>query len=173
MLTHLLLMRHAKSSWKDDTLADHARPLNKRGRESADVVARALSAKGVAPDVIWASDAQRTSETAKRLIHIIPGAQTVIRTPEFYHASASQVIAQCLSQSEPNGKLMLLGHNPGWSELALHFTGREFNLPTAGCLVFKRKDSDSCDWMSPKHWQLADYLIPKELGLGRDSQSVF
>jgi len=96
MLTHLLLMRHAKSSWKDQSLADHARPLNKRGRREADIIARTLTAKGFAPDIIWSSDAERTSETAARLISIMPGAQSIIRTAEFYHASSAKVIAQCV-----------------------------------------------------------------------------
>ncbi len=173
MLTHLLLMRHAKSSWKDQSQPDHARPLNKRGRKEADIIGQTLSAKGFAPDIIWASDAERTSETAARLISIIPGAQSIIRNPEFYHASAAIVIAKCISQEEPSGGLMLLGHNPGWSELALHFTGREFNLPTAGCLVFKRKDENYEDWISPKHWHLADFLEPAALLAGRDDGNGF
>ena len=167
MLTHLLLMRHAKSSWKDQSLADHARPLNKRGRREADIIARTLTAKGFAPDIIWSSDAERTSETAARLISIMPGAQSIIRTAEFYHASSAKVIAQCIGQNEPSGRLMLLGHNPGWSELALHFTGREINLPTAGCLIFKREDQNYDDWISPKHWRLVDYLEPASI-LPRD-----
>jgi len=163
MLSHLLLMRHAKSCWKDETLSDHARPLNKRGRQSADLIAQTLSAKGLAPDIIWSSDAQRTSETAKRIIQAIPGAQSIIRTPEFYHASAAKIIAQCVMQAEPSGKLMLLGHNPGWSDLAQHFTGQHINLPTAGCLIFQRKETDIEDWISPKNWRVVDYITPKDL----------
>ena len=35
MIRHLALLRHAKSSWDDPHLADHDRPLNKRGRGAA------------------------------------------------------------------------------------------------------------------------------------------
>jgi len=31
----LLLLRHAKSSWKDSDIDDHERPLNKRGKKDA------------------------------------------------------------------------------------------------------------------------------------------
>ena len=34
-MKRLILMRHAKSSWKDSALSDHERPLNKRGREAS------------------------------------------------------------------------------------------------------------------------------------------
>ena len=39
---NLLLMRHAKSSWNEDELADHDRPLNARGREAATSMAKIL-----------------------------------------------------------------------------------------------------------------------------------
>ena len=34
-MRQLLLLRHAKSAWDDPALADHARPLNGRGRRAA------------------------------------------------------------------------------------------------------------------------------------------
>jgi len=34
-MKNLLIMRHAKSSWKDSNLADHERPLKKRGLKDA------------------------------------------------------------------------------------------------------------------------------------------
>jgi len=34
-MKNLLLMRHAKSSWKDASLSDHQRPLNQRGKRDA------------------------------------------------------------------------------------------------------------------------------------------
>jgi len=87
MLSHLLLMRHAKSSWSDGSLSDHERPLNKRGEKAAIAVGEALVARGYAPDIIWSSDATRTRQTAMRLIRAIPGAQTVNYNSDFYHAS--------------------------------------------------------------------------------------
>lgn len=163
MLTHLLFMRHAKSSWKDDSLSDHARPLNKRGRREADIIAKTLTAKGFAPDTVWASDAVRTQETAARLIRIIPGPQSIIKVPEFYHASAGHVLEQCAKAAPPSGHLMLLGHNPGWSELAQIFTNSSSNLPTAACLVFARTQRTVEPWIAPENWQLIDRLYAAEL----------
>lgn len=162
MLSHLLFMRHAKSNWKNDSLTDHARPLNKRGQREADIIAHTLTAKGFAPDVIWSSDATRTLETSSRLIRIIPGAQTIIKVPEFYHASAGQVLEKIGQAEPPSGRLMLLGHNPGWSELAQIFTHRSINMPTANCLVFKRTN-DTGLWSKPENWQLIDSLLAAEL----------
>lgn len=161
MLERLLLMRHAKSSWADPELSDHARPLNKRGRKAADAVAAALVERGAAPDIIWASDARRTQETAERLIHIIPGAQTIIKVPEFYHASPQTVLDICATTSEPDGKLMWLGHNPGWAELYELLSGQAANFPTGACAIFTRVPSGS--WLSPAGWTFEALLLPREL----------
>jgi phosphohistidine phosphatase len=101
MLSHLLLMRHAKSSWANPDQSDHARPLNKRGRASADAVGRVLHSRGYSPDLIWASDSMRTKETAQRLVRIIPGAQMAVYEAGFYHASAEQVLNLCDQHGEP------------------------------------------------------------------------
>ena len=39
----LLVMRHAKSSWKDSEITDHDRPLNKRGKQDAPRMGRRSS----------------------------------------------------------------------------------------------------------------------------------
>lgn len=162
MLTHLLIMRHAKSSWDNEELSDHERGLNARGRKSADAIARVLSAKNIAPDVIWSSDAQRTRETAERMIRIIPGAQNIFFNSEFYMASAEHVLELCQSAEEPNGRLLLLGHNPGWSILFEYFSGHAHRYPTGACGIFVRKNNKS-DWLSPDAWQFKELLLPRDI----------
>lgn len=163
MLTHLLLMRHAKSSWSDGSLTDHERPLNKRGDKAAIAVGKALVARNYAPDIIWSSDSTRTRQTAMRLIRAIPGAQTVNYDSNFYHASAQQVLAICGKQIEPTGKLMLLGHNPGWAELHNYFTAQSHAYPTGACTVLKRKNESDGDWLDPASWALIDFILPRAL----------
>jgi len=154
MLSHLLLMRHAKSSWSDGSLSDHERPLNKR---------EALTARGYAPDTIWSSDATRTRQTAMRLIRAIPGAQTVNYNAGFYHASVQQVLMICGKQVEPEGKLMLLGHNPGWAALHEYFTGQYHDYPTGVCTVLKRLYDSDGDWLDPASWRMIDLILPRDL----------
>lgn len=162
MLNYLLIMRHAKSSWKDEGLADHDRPLNKRGRESADRIAQILTAKHCAPDIIWSSDAQRTKETALRMIRVIPGAQQISYEPGFYMAGALHVLDLLSAAKEPDGALMLLGHNPGWEGLFAHFSGHHERFPTGACAVFARKDP-AADWRTSEAWQFKELLRPRDL----------
>lgn len=161
MLERLLLMRHAKSSWKDGSLTDHQRPLNSRGRRSAEAVGQALHARGYAPDIIWSSDAKRTRETAMLLIRAIPGAQGVEYLSQFYHASRENVLQVCESRGEPEQPLMLLGHNPGWGGLHRHFTRRHHPYPTGACTVLERKNDGH--WLSPESWIFKDLILPREL----------
>ena len=55
----LLVLRHAKSSWKQAELSDHERPLNKRGRRDAPRVAAFIHDSGLGPDLILSSTAVR------------------------------------------------------------------------------------------------------------------
>lgn len=163
MLSRLLLMRHAKSSWPDGNMSDHDRPLNDRGRRAATAVGAALSARGYAPDLIWSSDAKRTRETAMQLIRAIPGAQTVNYTSEFYHASAEIVLRACGQAVEPDRPLMLLGHNPGWAELHHYFTRQDHHYPTGACTVLTRKANGISDWLDPAAWAFTDLILPRDL----------
>lgn len=162
MLKHLLLMRHAKSSWSNPGLRDHERPLNGRGRRSADIIGQTLSAKGYAPDLIWASDSARTTETAKRLIRVIPGSQTIRYFPGFYHAGPSQVLQIADGEGEPEvSSLMWLGHNPGWGDLFYRFSGQDHPFPTAACAILERKSEGH--WLSPDVWNFKTLLLPRNL----------
>lgn len=176
MIETLLLMRHAKSSWSDLSLSDHARPLNARGRTAADAVGRRLVEIEKAPNVIWASDSVRTRETATRLMRVLPGAQTLHFLPDFYHASLSDVLAVMKESPETDlagtRSLMLLGHNPGWEALHHYFRGRRrgpqddrapVNFPTGACAVLKRVPRADSQWWSSESWEPVDFIRPREL----------
>ncbi len=163
MLTHLLIMRHAKASWPDNNTSDHDRPLHVSGQRDATAVGAALTARGVAPEVIWSSDAKRTRETAMYLIRAIPGAQTINYSPEFYHAGVETVLRVCGKLIEPDGSLMLLGHNPGWAELHSYFTGQPHHFPPGACSVLTRTPEGQSDWLDPAAWSFTDMILPREL----------
>lgn len=163
MLSRLLLMRHAKSSWSEGRITDHDRPLNDRGRRAATAVGTALHARGYAPDTIWSSDAKRTRETAMNLIRAIPGAQIVTYTPKFYHAGVETVLRACGQEVEPDNSLMLLGHNPGWAELHHYFTGQSHDYPTGACTILTRKPNSTSDWLDPTAWRFTDLILPRDL----------
>ena len=60
----LFVIRHAKSSWKDYSLDDFDRPLNKRGFLNAPFMGDYLKGRAVVPDIILSSPALRAKTTA-------------------------------------------------------------------------------------------------------------
>ncbi len=63
----LFLVRHAKSSWKDLSLADHDRPLNKRGYKNGPRMGKRLAKLPHRPEIIITSSAVRALTTAEIL----------------------------------------------------------------------------------------------------------
>jgi phosphohistidine phosphatase len=61
----LLLIRHAKSSWKDASLPDRGRPLASRGERDAAKMSKRLSQRHLDPDLIMCSPAVRAFATAR------------------------------------------------------------------------------------------------------------
>jgi phosphohistidine phosphatase len=61
----LFILRHAKSSWKEQDLPDHDRPLNKRGKKDAPRMGKLLTDEDLIPDLIMSSTAARAKKTAE------------------------------------------------------------------------------------------------------------
>jgi phosphohistidine phosphatase len=61
----LLIMRHAKSSWKDPDLSDHDRPLNKRGKHDAPRMGKLLKDEDLVPALIISSTAAKGQKDSR------------------------------------------------------------------------------------------------------------
>ena len=51
-LRHIVVIRHAKSSWDDPSIPDHDRPLSKRGRNSLALMRDHIATLGLRPDLV-------------------------------------------------------------------------------------------------------------------------
>ncbi|MCA9071607.1 MAG: histidine phosphatase family protein, partial [Planctomycetaceae bacterium] len=89
----LFLMRHAKSSWKDESLPDHDRPLNKRGKRDAPRMGQLLLEQGVHPDRWLSSTALRARRTAELLAETLQFAGEIEFRSELYHAEPEQFLS--------------------------------------------------------------------------------
>jgi phosphohistidine phosphatase len=121
-MRQLLLLRHAKSSWDDPRLSDHARPLNARGRRSASAMADAMRELGLAPDVVLVSSARRTLQTLEALAPI-EGSPLVEPMDALYLAAWPSLLDVLRGVRETARSVLLIGHNPGLHELALALAG--------------------------------------------------
>jgi phosphohistidine phosphatase len=128
----LVLLRHAKSSWKDADLADHDRPLNSRGRQAAVAVGRYLHQQGISPTLVLCSSATRTRQTLE-LLELDRGPELSVED-ELYGASAADLLLRVQRITAGVTSALLIGHNPGVQDLAATLTGDDERLasfPTA------------------------------------------
>jgi phosphohistidine phosphatase len=127
----LLLLRHAKSSWGDPSLADFERPLNERGLRAAPLVGRFMRKRKLEPDLVLCSPAERARQTAALVVEAAKLSAPLRFDERIYEASPSR-LAEVVSQAEEGaGELLLVGHNPGIEGLLELLTGESRSLPTA------------------------------------------
>src|SRR6185436_6244171 len=88
----LYLLRHAKSSWKDDSLLDIERPLNKRGRKAAETVGRFLRKKRIIPDLVLCSTAVRARETTEIVLAAAGRSPDIHFDERIYEAGAERLL---------------------------------------------------------------------------------
>jgi len=134
----LLLLRHAKSSWKDDSITDHERPLNKRGKKTAPLMGHLLCEKNLVPELIVSSTAMRAHTTAQAAAEACGYLREVTLADELYLATAGEVLRYAQDRTEETlGRIMLVGHNPGMEELVNMLSGQRNPFPTAALAVFE------------------------------------
>jgi phosphohistidine phosphatase len=159
----LLIMRHAKSSWDNDQLADFDRPLNDRGRRDAPRMGKLLAQLDIAPDLIISSPAKRASETAElaALAASYPG--EIRYTEELYLAEPETYVELARQTDDSVSTLLLVGHNPDVEELVADLSGHEERMPTAALAVFHLPIDHWEELGLGNEYRLASVWRPKEL----------
>ena len=136
-MKNLLIMRHAKSSWGNEALADYDRPLNKRGLRDAPRMGKLLVEKGLVPDCVIGSSANRAQSTAKLVIDNL-GQDVVSRfTEDLYHAPAEAYLEYISIMGQPHSTILMVGHNPGIERLVYSLSDRWEIMPTAAIAWFQ------------------------------------
>jgi phosphohistidine phosphatase len=119
----LYLLRHAKSSWKEQGLADHDRPLAPRGRRAAKAMRRHLREQGVEPELVLCSTARRARETLEGIEPAL-GRGAIRVEAELYRAAPAALLARLHAIAPAVRSVMVIGHNPGLEELAQLLAGQ-------------------------------------------------
>ncbi|HSM31425.1 MAG TPA: histidine phosphatase family protein [Woeseiaceae bacterium] len=158
----LTLVRHAKSSWKDTSLPDRDRPLNKRGKRDAPEMGRRITDAGIRPSLIVSSPAVRAWATAKVIANQIDYPREFLqRDSALYLASVDGILDVIVSQDAGFNNLMLVGHNPGFTDFANYLVpGLTNNIPTAG-VVCVELDTDDWSLYDKPDVKLVLYDFPK------------
>jgi phosphohistidine phosphatase len=166
----LFVLRHAKSSWDDSSLADFDRPLAPRGLKTAPLMGRELARRGWLPDLALVSPALRARDTWRLVAQELPKHVPAQFAEELYEAAAGVILARVRQAKVTN--LLVIGHNPGLQHFVLRlagagsdesvFTKIEAKFATAALARFTLDG----DWANLDFGgaRLTHYLRPKDLG---------
>lgn len=159
----LVLMRHAKSDWGDNSLSDHDRPLNRRGMADAPQMANWLAENELIPDQIICSSAERTRETVELMVQSWPREPSWSSADSLYLAPPDTIMSVIRSGLSDARTLMVVAHNPGMAYLASMLAGKGVDMPTAAIAVFQVTNSEWSDLDSEASFVLTHFMRPKAL----------
>jgi phosphohistidine phosphatase len=170
----LHLLRHAKSSWKED-VEDRERELNRRGREAARGVGKHLAKTVGSLDLVLCSSALRTRETLDLVLAKFAVTPRIVIEDELYAASQEELMDRLRRLSEEEVNVLLIGHNPGLHELAITLGETSSpgfpvlasgKFPTTTCASFQI--SGPWSTLALSRHRLVGYVTPASLAGEKD-----
>ncbi len=166
----LYLLRHAKSSWDDQSLADHDRPLAPRGQADALRMAGHMRRAQVRPQLVLCSSAARALQTYEAISAAVGPSVPGLVEDELYGASDSDLRVRLHEEPDTVETLLVIGHNPGLQDLALGMAGDgdEQALARLGdkfatCALATLDIPTSWAALGPGHAYLRSLVAPRDL----------
>jgi phosphohistidine phosphatase len=165
----LWLLRHAKSSWSDERLPDHDRPLARRGELAADRMSEYLAAEVIRPQLVLCSSALRARQTLARVLPGLGDELEVRVEPDMYTFDGSGLLERIRRLPEELSSAMLIGHNPSIQHFASNLAGSGPRLddlrakfPTGALAEI---ELPAATWAETAGFtgELTRFVVPKEL----------
>ena len=139
----LYLLRHAKARAPLPGQPDAARELTGRGRRAAAALGSRFAARGPLPELVVTSPAARAAATAAEWARAAGFPEGRIdRDERIYAARVGTLLALIHELDENLRSVLLVGHDPAFSELAGQLAGRHLALRTCAVAAF----SIGCPW---------------------------
>ncbi len=159
----LLLMRHTKSSWKDENLSDLERPLKKRGKKDAKLIAKEIKKNDLIPDLILSSTATRAKETVEVLTETLDYQGKIKYLDEFYMGEPQDFIDALKDVKNKYDIVLIVAHNPGLEAYLQIIDGEIEAVPTGGLGYLVLVLDDWKDISLETMGDLIGFWKPKEL----------
>jgi phosphohistidine phosphatase len=125
----LYFLRHGEADWPNWKKSDDKRPLTKHGKKEMREVAAFLKRVKARPDVIVTSPLPRASQTAEIAAERlkIKCREDKLLAPGFGRAELERLLKKYPAES-----VMIVGHEPDFTETISGLTGASLKLPKAG-----------------------------------------
>ncbi|MDH5517700.1 MAG: histidine phosphatase family protein [Gammaproteobacteria bacterium] len=139
MALTLLIFRHAKSGWDADS--DHQRTLTELGQQQAKFMGEQLKERAIQPDLVICSSALRAKTTMDLAMTAGEWECDSNITDALYNTTVADTLNLIKQFSDHDKVVMLIGHEPTWSELVQALSSEAVAFATAGmcCLQFDRE----------------------------------
>jgi phosphohistidine phosphatase len=159
----LFLVRHAKSCWEDPVLSDIDRPLNKRGKNDAPLMAKKVKKLFIKPDLLVSSPAKRALTTAQYFAEAMDIKRSNIAiVKEIYEALPDALVRVVHNLPHEANTAMLFGHNPSFTMITNRFTESPLdNLPTCGVVKIESTAESWADF-NENNSKVTSILYPKK-----------
>lgn len=164
MTKTLFLLRHGKSDWSKGNESDHERTLNAVGKGEVSRIAAWLKRRSLSPGRVISSPAVRARDTAFIVMDELGMKRDAVTLEENLYLAeppAYMNVLTHLSQDPPT--VLLVGHNPGMSELATRICSESIEMPTAALLEIALSISQFSELDFSTSAQLIHFLRPSEL----------
>ena len=149
-MRRLVLVRHAKSSWDDESLDDHDRPLAPRGERALERMRSHVATLDLPTLYVVCSTAVRAESTLNGLRPALPDDAAIEHDRGVYDDDAGSLLDRIRRSGDHHATLMVVGHNPTLQDLACRLVAEgdpadreqlERKLPT-GAIVSMSFDGD-------------------------------
>ncbi len=159
----LLLMRHARGSWKEHGIKDRKRPLSKRGKKNAPQMGELIKEKELIPQLILCSSATRAQQTAELLAKAIEYSGEIRYLDSLYMAEAEDTLKILRKLPDELERVMVIGHNPGLESMLPLLTKHVEALPTAAVAYLVVPINSWKDLKKNTEADLIEIWRPKEI----------
>jgi phosphohistidine phosphatase len=125
----LYFLRHGEADWADWKKSDDERPLTKRGKKEMHEVANFLTRLKVRPTLVVTSPLPRASQTAEIAAEEL---KAKLRNDELLAPGFDMDELRKIWKRHRAKKLMLVGHEPDFTNVISKLTGASLKLSKAG-----------------------------------------
>lgn len=163
-MKELILVRHAKSDWTNESIKDIDRPLGERGYQDAYMLSKWYKEEMGLPDQILSSPATRALNTAFIFARTFGMPEREILIDENLYESFVKSYLKSISQiNNKVNRLMVFGHNPMLTELSNELNKDLLfdNVPTCGIIKIGFEIKDWKDILDKKEGKLLMNKFPK------------
>jgi phosphohistidine phosphatase len=152
MAIQLWLLRHGEAEPYEAKADDDDRELTERGREQAVAAGRACAALDLSFQAVYTSPKVRARDTALLACEAL-GEEPIV-TPVLRSDFTAADARDLLLGVEPDGRVLVVGHNPDFAQVVFDLTGARVDFKKGGVACVRLEGSSN---------ELLTLLRPREL----------